>query len=178
MRVRAMKVPITPETKVGSMLEAYPDLEAVLVAMAPAFAKLKNPMLRRTVARIATLEQAARIGGIPVRDLVRRLREAAGLPAGEIPGADPEAREAAGIPESIRQKEVRFRIDGDEMLERGIHPIGKVRECVARLDPGGTVLLVTSFRPDPLIETMRKSGLEVHSVEDPPGKHATYISRP
>ena len=155
-----MKVPITPETKVGSMLEAYPDLEAVLVAMAPAFAKLKNPMLRRTVARIATLEQAARIGGIPVRDLVRRLRE------------------AAGIPESIRQKEVRFRIDGDEMLERGIHPIGKVRECVARLDPGGTVLLVTSFRPDPLIETMRKSGLEVHSVEDPPGKHATYISRP
>jgi hypothetical protein len=63
------------------------------------------------------------------------------------------------------------------MLERGIHPIGKVRECVARLDPGGTVLLVTSFRPDPLIETMRRGGLSVFSAESSPGRHSTYIAR-
>lgn len=178
MREPAMKVPITPETRVGALLEAYPDLEAALIAMAPAFAKLKNPMLRKTVARIATLEQAAHIGGVPVRELVRRLREAAGQPVGDISAAEPAARATSDIPDRIRQKEIRFRIDGDEMLERGTHPIGKVRECVARLDPEGAVLLVTSFRPDPLIEAMRKSGLEVHSAEDPSGKHLTYIARP
>ncbi len=71
-----MNLPITPDTKVGALLEAYPELEEHLIACAPAFAKLRNPLLRRTVAKVATLEQAARVGGIGVRDLVRRLREA------------------------------------------------------------------------------------------------------
>ena len=57
-----MSLLIGPETTVGAMIEAYPELESVLVEMAPAFAKLRNPVVRRTVAKVATLEQAARIG--------------------------------------------------------------------------------------------------------------------
>lgn len=73
-----MNLPIHPETKVGALLDAYPELEAVLISIAPAFEKLRNPILRRTVAKVATLEQAARIGGVRVRDLVNQLRQAAG----------------------------------------------------------------------------------------------------
>ena len=77
---------ITPATKVAELLESWPELEPVLVAQAPAFRRLKNPVLRRTVARVATLEQAAGVGGVAVRDLVAALRRAAGLddaPPGE-----------------------------------------------------------------------------------------------
>ncbi|HPA51566.1 MAG TPA: DUF1858 domain-containing protein, partial [Thermoanaerobaculia bacterium] len=88
-------LPITPETKVGELLEAYPELEETLVAIAPAFSKLKNPVLRRTVARVATLAQAARVGGVEVRTLVGTLRQAAGL-AGE-----PTAAEAAAAGEIL-----------------------------------------------------------------------------
>jgi hypothetical protein len=45
---------ITPQTKVGELLDAYPELESILFELSPAFAKLKNPILRKTVARIAT----------------------------------------------------------------------------------------------------------------------------
>lgn len=45
------KPAITPETRVGELLDAYPQLEEALIRMAPAFAKPKNPLLRRTVAR-------------------------------------------------------------------------------------------------------------------------------
>lgn len=40
-------LPITPATRVGELLDAYPELEEVLVAAAPPFARLANPVLRR-----------------------------------------------------------------------------------------------------------------------------------
>ncbi|HOK52235.1 MAG TPA: DUF1858 domain-containing protein [Bacteroidales bacterium] len=43
-------IPITPQTKVGELLEAYPQLEAKLLELSPKFGHLKNPVLRRTVA--------------------------------------------------------------------------------------------------------------------------------
>ena len=53
---------ITSTTKVADLLKSYPELEDVLIAMAPPFKKLKNPVLRRSVAKLATLQQAAAVG--------------------------------------------------------------------------------------------------------------------
>lgn len=43
---------INPKTKVLELLEAYPELEPKLIEVVPSFNKLKNPLLRRTIARI------------------------------------------------------------------------------------------------------------------------------
>ena len=77
---------ITPKTKVAELLAAYPQLAQVLIDTVPAFEKLKNPVLYRTVARITSLQQAATIGGVRVEDLINRLRKDVGqdqLAAGE-----------------------------------------------------------------------------------------------
>jgi hypothetical protein len=58
-------LPITPETKIAALLEAYPELEPVLIATAPAFNKLSNPVLRRTIARVTSLRRAAEVAGLP-----------------------------------------------------------------------------------------------------------------
>ena len=50
---------ITRHSKLFDVLEAYPFLEAQIVNIAPPFQNLKNPVLRRTVGKIATLGQAA-----------------------------------------------------------------------------------------------------------------------
>lgn len=44
------KLYITPETKLKDILDTYPELERVLLEISPAFAKLQNPLLRKTVA--------------------------------------------------------------------------------------------------------------------------------
>ena len=80
-----MSQPIGPETTVGALLEAYPELESILVEMAPAFAELRNPVVRRTVARVATLEQAAKIGGISLQAMILRLRNVTGQSAPDLP---------------------------------------------------------------------------------------------
>lgn len=51
-------IQITPQTKVGELLDAFPELEETLFSLSPKFKHLKNPMLRKTVAKVATLYQA------------------------------------------------------------------------------------------------------------------------
>lgn len=56
------RCPITPATKVVELLEARPELEPVLVAQAPAFRRLKSPVLRRTVPLPVVNEKARGLG--------------------------------------------------------------------------------------------------------------------
>ena len=51
---------ISPETKIGSLLDRFPDLEKTLLEMAPEFKKLRNPILRKTIARVTSLRQESR----------------------------------------------------------------------------------------------------------------------
>jgi hypothetical protein len=172
-------LPITPETKVGELLEAYPELEETLVGLAPAFSKLKNPILRKTVARVATLAQAARVGGVEVRTLVGTLRTAAGLPgeptaaeaaaAGDVLDAPPSWHDAARVVATI---------DADAVLATGEHPLGAVQGAAAALSNGGELLLVASFFPAPLVDAMRKKGLETSSWRAADGRVATSLRKP
>jgi hypothetical protein len=168
-------VPICADTKIGSMLDANPALEEVLISLAPAFANLRNPRLRRTVAKIATVAQAARIGGLPVNELVRRLRDAAGQTAGDA-HADEEIASGEIEPDWVSGR-IAHDLDGDQILETGSHPLATVRSCAQSLDPGEVVRLMTSFRPEPLIEVMRQAGIAAYCVETSPGRHTTWFSR-
>jgi hypothetical protein len=38
---------INPSTKVNDLLDAYPEIEATLIGIAPPFKKLKNKFLRK-----------------------------------------------------------------------------------------------------------------------------------
>lgn len=151
-----MSLPITPETKVGALLEAYPQLQATLIEIAPAFAKLKNPVLRKTVAKVASLEQAARVGGVPLPELLARLRSAAGVNAGDV-----SASEAPAGPQGQRPEwatESAHRIDAERLLQGGVHPLGQIRQALANTD---VVLVETTFYPAPLVDVMRREGLDV-----------------
>lgn len=170
-----MPLAITPETKIGALLDAYPALEDTLVACAPAFARLKNPVLRKTVAKVATLHQAARIGGIGIRELVVRLRKAAGQDASgdPLPAAVDAAPVAAWLPEG----EISQDLDVDRMLDAGDHPLGAVRRWLAGAQPAELIRLRSSFLPQPLIDELRRAGLPVHAVEISPGRYETLIRK-
>jgi len=64
---------LTPRTKLNDLLKNYPYLLEFLVSLSPSFAKLKNRALRNTVGRVATLNQAARLGDVPLDRLLREL---------------------------------------------------------------------------------------------------------
>jgi hypothetical protein len=69
---------INPSTKVNDLLDAYPEIEATLIGIAPPFKKLKNKFLRKSVAKAATLKHISSVGNVPLNELINKLREAAG----------------------------------------------------------------------------------------------------
>jgi hypothetical protein len=169
-----MSIPIYPDTRVGDLLDAYPGIEEVLIRWFPAFAKLRNPILRKTVAKVATLEQAARVGGTSVRELVRKLREETGQPLDSVDDLAETTIETCGTPWTgwICQT-----IDVDALLESGIHPLGEVRRVAGALAKGEILRLTTSFRPAPLLEVIANAGFAVRCTETSPRRFETLIRR-
>ena len=73
------KIEITPHTNIDDLLDAYPELEDKFIELAPLFIKLKNPALRKTVAKVTNLKQASTIANVPLTDLINGLRKKAGM---------------------------------------------------------------------------------------------------
>ena len=157
--------PITPALKVGALLEAYPELEEVLIAVVPAFEKLRNPVLRRTVANVTTLSQAARVGNVSIGDLVGRLRTAAGHEE-EI---DPETDDSESIrPDWLDTVSIKNEMDARKMIEEGGHPLPEVMGALKMLQPGEGYTLATPFVPAPMIDQARSLGYEVWTEQRGP----------
>lgn len=170
--------PITPDTKVAQLLDAYPELEQVLIDTAPAFAKLRNPVLRRTIARVTTLARAAEMAGIPVRDLVGSLRGAAGLDHGDSEpssGDDAPAAEEGPAP-WVDASRVRWTVDADSLLDAGEEPISEVMMRASSLEENDLGLIRSSFRPAPLIELLQARGFRAAVVRSGES-FATFVGR-
>ena len=169
---------ITPHLKVGELLDAYPELEDRLIAIAPEFARLRNPVLRKTVARITTLEQAARVGGVGLGELINGLRAAAGSDeafSGATAGAGAES--AGERPEWVDRVVVVSRHDARAEIEAGAHPLPQVMAAVAALGPGQAHILVTPFVPAPLLDKVRAQGLQVWTEADGPNTFRNLLAR-
>lgn len=147
---------ITPKTKVLQLIEIYPQLEDVLIEYVPAFKKLKNPVLRKTVARIATLQQAASIGNVKVEDLINRLRNEVGQ---ESFTAVTGSEYNYSRPGWYQEKLIETEFDVREMLSAGEHPVNQVIADLNKMSSGSIYKLVAPFLPAPLID--KASSLQV-----------------
>jgi uncharacterized protein involved in response to NO len=63
---------ITPQTKVADVLTHYP--QSLQIFLRHGFTPLSNPVLRRTMARVVTVEQACRREGVNLAELLSELR--------------------------------------------------------------------------------------------------------
>jgi len=145
------KLLITPKTKIFDLLEAYPQLEKILIETAPQFEKLKNPLLRRTITKITSLGQAAIIGGIRVEELVNKLRA-------EVMQTSLEAGEADQItynytrPAWINEAAIANTIDIRDMLHAGEQPVHEVLSAIRKLGSDEILKVITPFIPAPLLD--------------------------
>jgi hypothetical protein len=145
------KIIITPKTKIYDLLEAYPELEEVLVNAAPEFKKLQNPVLRKTIARITNLSQAAVIGKLNVEELVNRLRAKVGQEnVNEID--DTGAKYNVVCPDWYKKDKIQKTIDIREMLNSGEQPVHEVLSSVKKLDDDEILEIIAPFIPAPLLD--------------------------
>ncbi len=147
---------ITPKTKVLELIEAYPQLESVLIQYAPAFKKLQNPVLRRTVAKVATLQQAASIGNVKVEDLINHLRQKVGQDL--LSGAS-STEYTTQKPDWFSEALIETEFSASEMLAAGEQPINQVIADLNNMSNDKIYKLVAPFLPAPLID--KATSLEI-----------------
>lgn len=160
---------ITKTSKLLDVLEAYPSLEEQIVNIAPPFKSLKNPILRRTVGSLATLEKVAQMGGMDVAKLVNTLRRHVGQ-VELVEDVDQSA--SVEIPRDIEDPEwiagePQFVVNGTALLEQGEVPVAKVNQLLPQLSEGRFMLLLTNFSPTPIIDAVKKQGMRVFSKVSP-----------
>lgn len=155
--------PVVAGDLVGAVLARDTALIDVFVRHSPHFEKLRNPVLRRMMARLVTVEQAAGVAGVAADLLVRDLNAALGVDTAaaheqpvpcDVPsGSAPAAREAP--PGRLREVELDLRED----LRLGREPFARIMAAVGALGDDQVLHLRAIFEPVPLYAVLGRRGL-------------------
>lgn len=165
---------ITPETKVDDLLDNYPQLENKLIEIAPAFKKLKNPVLRKTIAKVTSLKQVSVVSGVDIATIINELRKAAGQDEVLI---NSEAESGKQRPDWIVEDNITAEYDARIDLETGKHPVGKVTKEIAELEVDKMYVFITPFVPAPLIDIIQEKGFLTFTEQSAENEFRTYIKK-
>lgn len=173
---------ITPKTKIYDLLETYPQLEAVLISKAPEFKRLKNPLLRNTIARVTTIAQAATIGSLAVDALVNELRAQVGqdcITAVGNTGATEETSTTYNTkqPTWFSPGDIQETINAGILLDNGEQPIHEVLSKLRKLEDDDILQVIAPFIPVPLIDKATSLGYEHWLQQETGGKWNIYFKR-
>lgn len=163
--------------KVSEVLEQHPELLEVLLDASPAFAKLKNPLLRRTMPRLVSVAQAARIGGLEPEQLVGRLNAALGAErAGHTPSLPNESRLGTPSPAWLEDA-IGFCLDVRPILAAGGEPFSAIMAAAGEVKEGERLILEAPFEPVPLYEVMQKKGFTAWCEQLGPEHYRAHFRR-
>ena len=163
------------DTKVYDLLKAYPHLIDVLIALSPRYKKLKNPILKRTIARVASLRQASYLGGFTPEKLVNTLRAEVGQ---NLINDDMKEEEVSEIIPSWAKNEPSSCLNATEILDADKNPLKIINKEYKRIKKDEIILLESDFIPSPLIDEMRnKNAIVVVVNSEKQGWFKTYIKK-
>jgi len=165
---------ITLETKIADLLNDYDGMQDILIKINPKFKKLNNPVLRRTLAKIAGVRQAAVVGGMEPMDLLNQLRRAVGQ--APVEGKAVEKTKVEELPKWIAN-EPKENMDANELLDKKQNPLAKSNNILRKMQNGEILLITSDFKPEPLIEEFEKNGHRVFSQEIAKDKFVTYVQK-
>ena len=166
---------ITPKTRICELLDTYPALEPVLMDLAPAFKKLQNPVLRRTVGKVATLQQAAALGNISLSEIINTLRLEVGQALFDETGIQAEINKEE--PGWFNEENVKIRFDATLLINTGQNPMQEVLENLEKTGQEDIFLLITPFLPAPIIELISKKGYAHYCLNIDDEVFHTYFFR-
>lgn len=151
---------VTANTKIADAIAAEPALLERLVALHPTFKRLRNPLVRRTMGRLVTLGDAARITGVALGEL---LAVAGAEPPDAGKRTPPAAETARPAWLDALDLEGAERLDVRPLLATGEEPLGLVLKRAAGIAPGGLLVIEAPFDPAPLRRVLEGKGFSAHA---------------
>lgn len=155
---------ITPQTKIIDIINQHPKLIDILASYNSHFELLKNPIMRRTFAKLATVKHASKVAGVSLRELIKLLNSAIGEQISEEEITDDKSvsvSEDIPIKDIVEQNQIKtFKLDVRDIMRNGDEPFNIIMQTVKKIKNGEALLLETIFEPAPLYEVMKKKGFQ------------------
>ena len=166
-------VEINPSTTVYELLNEYPELEDKLIEMAPPFKKLKNPLLRKSVAKVATLKHISAVGDIPLADLINKIRKE----VGQLESTEDYEDEIyfSNQPDGFSEEIIKISLVEGESHDINEMTVVAVLREVKNVKQGEMIELVTTFLPAPGIDIMKSKGYSVWTTKGEVNTIKTYF---
>lgn len=185
-----MRVP--PDMKIRKVLEINDAILNTVVGLTPEFERLRNPILRKAMSNRITVEQAARIAGLPLAKVLFILNLAAGEDpstiAEELKTLPETAFEAEPVNLPQKQLELQNLADDHPSIrfldlmpfdERQEDPLPTIlKELVALKDEKQILLIRHPFDPIPLRDLALKFGFLSWAEQRSQREWFTYFYRP
>lgn len=153
-----MNQAINSKTRISQLIKADKQVIEALVSLSSNFKRLRNPILRKTLARRVTIGEAAQIGGVSAEAILDQLR---GL-GFQVEEADSENR---NIEEDLDLNQVQqlpeeafVELDVRPVIEAGRDPFPDIMETEKQVKAGQCLVIINSFKPLPLMEFFQKKG--------------------
>lgn len=156
-------IEITPSTKVNDLLDAYPEIEEILIGIAPPFKKLENKFLRKSVAKVATIKHIASVGNVPLNELINKLREAVGQP--KTNDSYEDENYFSDRPEWFSVDKISLSLNEESLKDNNKMTLVTILQEARNVKKGEIVELTTSFLPAPGLDKMKAKGYSVWAVK-------------
>ena len=178
--------PVAAGDRVSDVLARDEALVEVFVRQSHHFTKLRNRTMRKVMARLVTVQDAARIAGADAAALVGELNAALGIVSDSgtaIGGVDeervlrPEASPASATPRRPSGATV-VEVDVREDLRAGREPFSKIMAAVQAAGAGEVLWLRATFEPVPLYTVLAKRGFVHEARAEGPEDWSIWFWRP
>ncbi len=156
-------IEITPSTKVNDLLDTYPELEETLIGIAPPFKKLKNPLLRKSVARVATIKHISSVGNVPLNELINKLRMAVGQSVTDDSYEDEDY--FLDKPDWFSEDKISLSFNEEKLGDKDKMTLVTMLQEAKNVKEGEIIELTTRFLPAPGIDRMKSKGYSVWTVK-------------
>jgi uncharacterized protein (DUF2249 family) len=167
---------IKMSTTVAELLNDYKGMKDILININPKFKKLNNPVLRRTLAKLATVKQAAIVGGMKPEELLNKLRTAVGQKPIEF--NDNSLNEIKNsVPEWVKNTTPKEIINANEILNEDNNPLAVSFGILKKFKNAEVLKISSDFKPEPLIKEYKKKGYEVYSQEKNEKEFETFVKK-
>jgi len=146
------KKPIVASSNIKATLDKYPELKKVLIDLSPKFKKMQSPALYNTLARFANFNDAAKITGLSVCEILHTLNNYLGT-EGELLKNMPDCIKKSGSnPEKIGTE-----IIWEESPERFIYNERTIEELIKKvsdLSPQKSIVILSVENPEELLKVV------------------------
>jgi len=156
------KEPILAKHKVKETLDKYPHLKDVLLGFSDKFKKLLNPVMYNTLAKFASFNEAAKVSGISVCEILHVLNKANGTENLLLKVAPECVKDTDFL---INILELSTAITWEENSERYIYnhdSMPEIIEKISNLKPQGNIVLISVKEPVELVKTVKGLDLLVN----------------